>query len=132
MKRLQSEFSSNGGAGHNSSSIEEVAVRDLIIDQAHPWKHKAEDVDRAMQFVTRYGADHVTPVMIDFESNVVIGAAFVEAAKKAGVERLRVVRQAFANATDRKLFSVAGAKILSTGFWDGDALAKVEIGRAHV
>ena len=62
------------------------------------------------------------PVMIDHENNVVIGAAFVEATRNAGIKSLRVVRQAFANPIERKLFSVAGAKILATGFWDGDAL----------
>ena len=124
MKRIESEHSGINRAGHNSSAIEEVAVGDLIIDALDPWKQKAEDVERAVPFVKRYGDDHVVPIMIDADNRVVLGAAFVEAAKKAGVNRLRVVRQAFPDATERKLFSVAGTKILSTGSWDGDALAK--------
>ena len=125
MKRLETEFPGSGWAGHNSSTIEEVAVGELILDPFDPWKQNAEDVERAVPFVKRYGADHVVPIIVDSQNKVVIGAPFVEAAKKAGIKRLRVVRQAFPDATERKLFSVAGTKILSTGFWDGAALAQV-------
>lgn len=124
MRRIDANLPGNGWTGLNSSTIVDIAVSDLIVDPGDPWKQKAEDIDRAVPFVTRY-RDHVMPVMSDGENNVVIGAAFVEAARKVGIKSLRVVRQAFANPTDRTLFSVAGAKILSTGFWDGDALAKV-------
>lgn len=113
-----------GVAGHNSSVIEEVSTNDLLIDPRDPWKHKPEDVERAVPFIKSYSGDHVLPVMIDGENNVVIGSAFVEAAKKAGVKHLRVVRQAFPDPLERKLFSIAGTRILSTGFWDGDALSK--------
>ena len=124
MKRLETNGPRTNRAGHNSSRIEEVALSDLKIDASDPWKQKREDIERAVPFVTQY-LEHVMPVMIDHENNVVIGAAFVEAARNAGIKSLRVVRQAFANPIERKLFSVAGAKILATGFWDGDALAKV-------
>lgn len=125
MTQFGTDFPGNGRAGHNSSSIEDIAVGDLIIDVNDPWKQKAEDVDRAVPFVKRYASDHVMPVMIDGENRVIVGAAIVEAAKKARLKHLRVVRQAFPDATERKLFSVAGNRILSIGFWDGDALAKV-------
>ena len=115
----------NGWAGLNSSTIEVVAIGDLIIDPGNPWRHKQEDVDRAIGFVTRHGRDHVLPVMIDTDNNVVLGSVFVEAGKTAKLKHLRVVRQAFAGPAERKLFSVASSKILSTGFWDGDALAKM-------
>ena len=91
----------------NSSTIEEVAVSDLIIDAADPWKQKTEDIDRAIPFVKRYGRDHVVPVLIDEANNVISGAAIVAAARKAGVKTLRVVRQVFPDATERSLFSVA-------------------------
>ena len=125
MKRQETNFPDNGWAGFNSSTIEEVAVGDLIIDPDDPWRQKVEDVERAVPFVKRYAADHVVPVMIDGDNRVIVGAAIVEAAKKARLKHLRVVRQVFPDATERKLFSVAGNRILSTGFWDGDALAKV-------
>ena len=64
---------------------------------------KGEDIERAVPFVTRY-LEHVMPVMIHPENNVVIGAAFVEAAKKACIKSLHVVRQAFADPIERKLF----------------------------
>lgn len=110
-------------AGNNSSRIEEIAVGDLKNDPLGPWRQKPEDIERAVPFVKRY-RDHVMPIMIDPDNNVVIGGPFVEAAKKAGIKSLRVVRQAFADPTERKLFSVAGSKILGTGFWDGAALAQ--------
>lgn len=125
MTQFGTDSPANHWAGHNSSTVEEVAVGDLIIDPDDPWKHRPEDVERAIGFITRFGADHIVPVMIDSHNNVVTGGAFVEAAKKAKLKHLRVVRQPFPDATERKLFSVASAKILSTGFWDGDALAKV-------
>lgn len=124
MRRVDANLPDNGGPGHNSSTIVDVAISALIIDPGDPWRQKAEDIAGAVPFVSRYG-DHVMPVMIDGENNVVIGAAFVEAARSAGIKSLRVVRQAFVDPIERKLFAVAGAKILSTGFWDGDALAKV-------
>lgn len=125
MKGVKTGVPGNGWAGHNSSTIEEVAIGDLVTDPDNPWKQNAEDVERAVPFVKRYGGDHVVPIMIDGENNIVTGAAFVEAARKAGIKRLRVVRQVFPDATERNLFSIAGTKILSTGFWDGEALAKV-------
>ena len=125
MKGVKTGVPGNGWAGHNSSTIEEVAIGDLVTDPDNPWKQNAEDVERAVPFVKRYGGDHVVPIMIDGENNIVTGAAFVEAARKAGIKRLRVVRQVFTDATERNLFSIAGTKILSTGFWDGEALAKV-------
>ena len=124
MKRLAANSPGNGWTGLKSSTIVNIPVSDLIVDLGDPWKQKAEDIERAIPFVTRY-RDHVMPVMADVENNVVIGAAFVEAARKAGIKTLWIVRQAFVDPIERKLFSVAGAKILGTGFWDGDALAKV-------
>ena len=100
MKRQEANFSADGWAGSNSSTIEEVAVGDLIIDPDDPWKQKAEDVERAVPFVKRYAGGHVLPVMIDSENRVIVGAAIVEAAKKAGISRLRVVRQVFPDAAD--------------------------------
>ena len=123
MKRLDANSPGNGWTGLNSSTIVNIAVSDLIVDPGNPWKQKTEDIERAVPFITRY-RDHVMPVMADDENNVVIGAAFVEAARKAGIKTLWIVRQAFVDPIERKLFSVAGAKILSSGFWDGDALAK--------
>lgn len=125
MTRLETNLPGSRRTGLNSSTIEEVDVGALIVDPLDPWKQKTEDVERAIPFVKRYGADHVLPILVDTDNNVVMGTAFVEAAKKAGIKRLRVVRQAFHDASERKLFSVAGTRILSTGFWDGDALAKV-------
>ena len=90
MKRLQTNPPGNCSAGFNSSTIEEVAVGDLIIDQDDPWKQKGEDLQRAAPFVKRYADDHVVPVMIDGDNRVIRGGAFVEAAKKAGISRLRV------------------------------------------
>ena len=109
----------------NSSTTEEVAVSDLIIDATDPWKQKTEDIDRAIPFVKRYGRDHVVPVLVDEANNVITGAAIVAAARKARVKTLRVVRQVFPDATERSLFSVASSRILSTGYWDGEGLAKV-------
>ena len=125
MKRQETNVPANDWAGSNSSTIEEVAVRDLNIDPNDPWQQKTEDIERAVPFVKHYAGDHVMPVMIDGDNGIIVGAALVEAARKAGIKRLRVVRQTFPDATERKLFSVAGNRILSTGFWDGDALAKV-------
>lgn len=115
----------NGWAGSNSSTIEGVAVSDLVIDVDDPWKQKAEDIERAIPFVKHFGDDHVVPVLIDEANNVITGTAIVEAAREAGIKTLRVVRQVFPDATERKLFSVASNKILSTGYWDGEALSKV-------
>lgn len=125
MKREEAGISATSWAGHNSSTIEEVAVGDLILNPDDAWKQNDEDIARAVPFVRRFGGDHVLPVMIDGDSHVVTGTAFILAAKKAGIRRLRVVRQVFPDVTERKLFSIASTKILSTGFWDGDALAKV-------
>lgn len=107
----------------NSSRIEEVAVGDLKIDPLDPWKQKKDDIERAVPFIKRFSRA-VVPVMIDPENTVVIGVAFVEAARKAGIKSLRVVRQVFADPIERKLFSVAATKVLSTGFWDGAAIAE--------
>ena len=125
MKQPGTEYPGGSSPGYNSSTIEKVAVGDLIIDPLDPWKQKPEDVERAVPFVRRYGNDHVMPIIIDADNKVAMGAVFIEAAQRAGIEHLRVVRQAFPDATERKLFSVAGTKILSTGFWDGKALAKL-------
>ena len=125
MKRSTAEFLGTGGGGHNSSTIEEVAVGALHVDPGDPWKYKQEDMERAMPFVRRYGAAHVSSIMIDGDNNVIIGAVFVAAARDAGIKTLRVVRQIFPDPTERRLFSLAGSKILSTGFWDGNALAEV-------
>ncbi len=123
MSRDNMGLAENGWPGNNRSRIEEVAVCDLKIDPLDPWKQNKEDIERAIPFIKRFSGD-VLPVMIDADNNVVIGAAFVQGAKKVGVRSLRVVRQAFANPTERKLFSVAATKILNTGFWDGTALAE--------
>ncbi|MEG3153309.1 DNA modification methylase [Sphingomonas sp. RB1R13] len=125
MTQFGTEFPGNGWAGHNRSTIDEVAVGDLVIDPDDPWKHKQEDVERAVPFVKSYAANHVLPVMIDEHNNVISGSAFVEAGIRARIKRFRVVRQVFPDVTQRKLFSVASNKILSTGFWDGEALAKI-------
>ena len=124
MKRQEINLPGSDWAGSNSSTIEEVAVGALNIDPNDPWQQKTEDIERAVPFVKRYAGDHVVPVMIDGDNLVIVGAAIVEAAKKTGIKHLRVVRQVFIG-SERKLFSIASAKILSTGFWDGDAVAKV-------
>lgn len=124
MKREEAAFPGDSWAGHNSSTIEEVEVVDLLIDPNDPWKQNEEDVERAVPFIIRFGTDHVIPVMIDGDNRVVTGAALIVAARKAGFKRLRVVRQVFPDVTERKLFSIASTKILSTGFWDGEALAQ--------
>ena len=125
MAHFGTDLPGNGWAGHNSSTIEEVAVGDLIIDPGVSWKQKVEDVERALPFVKRYARDHFVPAMIDGDNCIIEGTAIAEATKKAGIKRPRVVRQVFTDVAERKLFSIASAKILSTSIWDGDALTKV-------
>jgi len=126
MKRVPAKPLAYGGVGHNSSRIEEVAVRDLIIDPRDAWKQTAEDIDRAAPIVTRCSNDNTTlPIIVAGDDVVAIGQTFVLAAKQLGIERLLVVRQTFPNETERLLFSTACNKVLSTGFWDGALLSNL-------
>lgn len=88
MAHFGTDLPGNGWAGHNSSTIEEVAVGDLIIDPGVSWKQKVEDVERALPFVKRYARDHVVPVMIDGDNRIIEGTAITERRRKPGLSVL--------------------------------------------
>lgn len=116
--------SETSSIGHNSATLERVAISTLRKGPKDPRRYSQAELRRAKPVVAKF-KDHALPIAVGKNGAVLYGEPFVEAARELGISHLLVTRQESLDEQEQLLFSIATNKILSLGSWDGSAMDAV-------
>ena len=109
-----------------------VAAEQLLlmpIDQLIPYannarRHSAKQIAQLRASLRQFG--FVTPVLIDFENNIIAGHGRVEAARAEGMAEVPCVLVSSLTEAQRKAYILADNRLSETGEWDPELL-KIEM-----
>lgn len=104
--------------GDNSTHLEPVAVEQLRLLEGDPHLLRDKDVDLAADVLKQLPPGSPLPIVVNDKREVLAGAIFVLAAKKAGIETLLVVRHDGQSEMEQKHYAVAVNQLLTKGEWD--------------
>ena len=105
-----------------------VAAEQLLlmpIDQLIPYannarRHSAKQIAQLRASLRQFG--FVTPVLIDFENNIIAGHGRVEAARAEGMAEVPCVLVSSLTEAQRKAYILADNRLSETGEWDPELL----------
>ena len=109
-----------------------VAAEQLLlmpIDQLIPYannakRHSAKQIAQLRASLRQFG--FVTPVLIDFDNNIIAGHGRVEAARAEGMAEVPCVLVSSLTEAQRKAYILADNRLSETGEWDPELL-KIEM-----
>lgn len=101
-----------------------VGIDDLIPYANNAKKHTAKQIDRLRASLREFG--FVTPVLIDFDNNIIAGHGRVEAARAEGMTEVPCVLVANLTEAQRKAYILADNRLSETALWDPELL-KIEL-----
>lgn len=105
--------------GHNSITVQRIALSRFKRLKGDPRKHSAGDIERAIGVLTKLPQGAVLPVIVNSAGEVLIGGVLVEAARKLGLTHLTVICQDGLLEIEQKQYSIALNQLLTLGHWDG-------------
>jgi ParB-like chromosome segregation protein Spo0J len=102
--------------------IQYRSVGDLALDPRNPRQHSQRQVNRIADSIREFG--FVMPVVIDDNSQVVIGHGRVLAAKKLGMPRIPVVEIRHLSKGQLKALRIADNRLAQHAHWDEQLLGE--------
>lgn len=101
-----------------------VPVDDLVPYANNAKKHTAKQINQIRASLREFG--FVTPVLIDFENNIIAGHGRVEAARAEGMTEVPCVLVSNLTEAQRKAYILADNRLSETALWDPELL-KIEL-----
>lgn len=101
-----------------------VPIDDLIPYANNAKKHGVKQINQLRASLREFG--FVTPVLIDFDNNIIAGHGRVEAARAEGMSEVPCVVVTNLSEAQRKAYILADNRLSETSVWDKDLL-KIEL-----
>lgn len=101
-----------------------VPIDDLIPYANNAKKHGAKQINQIRASLREFG--FVTPVLIDFDNNIIAGHGRVEAARAEGMSEVPCVLVTNLTEAQRKAYILADNRLSETAAWDTELL-KIEL-----
>ena len=101
-----------------------VPIDDLIPYANNAKKHSAKQINQIRASLREFG--FVTPVLIDFDNNIIAGHGRVEAARAEGMSEVPCVLVTNLTEAQRKAYILADNRLSETAAWDTELL-KIEL-----
>lgn len=101
-----------------------VSIDDLIPYANNAKKHGVKQINQIRASLREFG--FVTPVLIDFDNNIIAGHGRVEAARAEGMSEVPCVVVTNLSEAQRKAYILADNRLSETAVWDKDLL-KIEL-----
>lgn len=101
-----------------------VPIDDLIPYANNAKKHGVKQINQLRASLREFG--FVTPVLIDFDNNIIAGHGRVEAARAEGMNEVPCVVVTNLSEAQRKAYILADNRLSETAVWDKDLL-KIEL-----
>lgn len=101
-----------------------VPINDLIPYALNAKKHGVKQINQIRASLREFG--FVTPVLIDFDNNIIAGHGRVEAARAEGMSEVPCVLVTNLTEAQRKAYILADNRLNETSVWDKDLL-KIEL-----
>lgn len=101
-----------------------VPIDDLIPYANNAKKHSVKQINQLRASLREFG--FVTPVLIDFDNNIIAGHGRVEAARAEGMSEVPCVLVTNLSEAQRKAYILADNRLSETAVWDKDLL-KIEL-----
>lgn len=101
-----------------------VPIDDLIPYANNAKKHGVKQINQIRASLREFG--FVTPVLIDFDNNIIAGHGRVEAARAEGMNEVPCVVVTNLSEAQRKAYILADNRLSETAVWDKDLL-KIEL-----
>jgi len=97
-----------------------VPIDDLIPYANNAKKHSAKQINQIRASLREFG--FVTPVLIDFDNNIIAGHGRVEAARAEGMREVPCVLVTNLTEAQRKAYILADNRLSETAAWDAELL----------
>lgn len=101
-----------------------VPVDDLVPYANNAKKHTSKQINQLRASLREFG--FVTPVLIDFDNNIIAGHGRVEAARAEGMTEVPCVLVSNLTEAQRKAYILADNRLSETAAWDPELL-KIEL-----
>ena len=101
-----------------------VSIDDLIPYANNAKKHGVKQINQIRASLREFG--FVTPVLIDFDNNIIAGHGRVEAARAEGMSEVPCVVVTNLSEAQRKAYILADNRLSETAAWDTELL-KIEL-----
>lgn len=101
-----------------------VPIDDLVPYANNAKKHSAKQISQIRASLREFG--FVTPVLIDFDNNIIAGHGRVEAARAEGMREVPCVLVTSLTEAQRKAYILADNRLSETAAWDTELL-KIEL-----
>lgn len=101
-----------------------VGIDDLIPYANNAKKHSTKQINQIRASLREFG--FVTPVLIDFDNNIIAGHGRVEAARAEGMTEVPCVLVANLTEAQRKAYILADNRLSETALWNPELL-KIEL-----
>lgn len=97
-----------------------VSIDDLIPYANNAKQHSAKQINQIRASLREFG--FVTPVLIDFDNNIIAGHGRVEAARAEGMREVPCVLVTNLTEAQRKAYILADNRLSETAAWDAELL----------
>ena len=104
--------------------ILKVDINQLIPYKNNAKRHDEKQIDKLVKSIENFG--FISPVLIDNEQNIIAGHGRVEAAKKAGLDKVPCVSVEGLTEDQRKAYIIADNRLSEFGTWDKE-LVQIEV-----
>lgn len=106
-------------------SLTEKNFENISIDQLKPYKnnarkHPPEQIEKLTASILAYG--FIVPAVIDSKNRILVGHGRIQAAKKAGLDSIPVVRVKHLTEHQKNAFTLADNKLTEMAEWDTQIL----------
>jgi len=105
-----------------ATRIECVPIGDLKRNRRNARKHPSTQIALLAENYDEFGV--VQPIVVDEDSTVICGHARLEAAEKAKLAHLPVVRLSGLSSAQKRALAIADNKLTELGEWELDVLAE--------
>lgn len=106
----------------NTSSLENIHLNDLKPNQRSAKKHPERQIALLTENVIRFG--FTQPIAVDQNNVIVLGNARYEAARRAKLEYVPVIRLLHLSPDQKRALALADNKLSELGEWDDSVLAE--------
>lgn len=101
--------------------IEMLPIAEIKPRECNPRKHPPEQIEALAKSIREFG--FTAPVLIEADGTLIAGHGRVEAAKKAGLERVPCLRVGHLTPAQVRAYVIADNRLGLDATWDSDALS---------
>ena len=102
--------------------IEVVPISDIQLNPRNAKKHPERQIAVLQENIEKFG--FTNPLLVDEDNKLIAGHARHEAARRAGLQQLPVIRLVHLTAADKRALAIADNKIAELGKWDLEILCE--------